>query len=60
MYQFLTDVLDEEMELFPSKVIHIGGDEVKYEHWKASESVNAYMIRKRDLLCPGFSGGETG
>ena len=41
--QFLTDVLDEVMDLFPSKVIHIGGDEVKYSHWKASESVQAYM-----------------
>jgi hexosaminidase len=43
VFLFLTDVLDEVMELFPSKVIHIGGDEVKYDHWKASESINAYM-----------------
>ncbi|MEN8126009.1 MAG: beta-N-acetylhexosaminidase [Bacteroidota bacterium] len=43
VYQFLTDVLDEVMGLFPSKVIHIGGDEVKYNHWKESESVNVYM-----------------
>jgi hexosaminidase len=41
--QFLRDVLDEVLELFPSKVIHIGGDEVKYDHWKSSESVQAYM-----------------
>jgi len=40
---FLRDVLDEVMELFPSQVIHIGGDEVKYDHWKSSESVRAYM-----------------
>ena len=46
VYQFLTDVLDEVMDLFPSKVIHIGGDEVKYNHWKASESVQAYMQEK--------------
>jgi hexosaminidase len=43
VYQFLTDVLDEVMDLFPSGVIHIGGDEVKYDHWKASPSVQAYM-----------------
>lgn len=43
VYQFLTDVLDEVMDLFPSKVIHIGGDEVKYTHWKNSETVQAYM-----------------
>jgi len=41
--QFLKDVLDEVMELFPSQVIHIGGDEVKYDHWKSSHSVQAYM-----------------
>lgn len=41
--QFLTDVLDEVMELFPSKVIHIGGDEVKYNDWKSSPAVQAYM-----------------
>ncbi len=43
VYQFLTDVLDEVMELFPSKVIHIGGDEVRYNHWKDSQKVQAYM-----------------
>ena len=46
VYQFLTDVLDEVMALFPSKVIHIGGDEVRYNHWKSSESVQAYMKEK--------------
>ncbi|KOY50478.1 beta-N-acetylhexosaminidase [Polaribacter dokdonensis] len=44
--QFLKDVLDEVMELFPSKVIHIGGDEVKYNHWKNSSSVKQYMSKK--------------
>ena len=41
--QFLTDVLDEVMLMFPSEVIHIGGDEVKYDRWKSSESVQNYM-----------------
>lgn len=41
--QFLRDVLEEVMALFPSEVIHIGGDEVKYNHWKSSESVQKYM-----------------
>ncbi len=41
--QFLKDVLDEVMVLFPSKVIHIGGDEVKYNHWKNSLAVQKYM-----------------
>lgn len=32
---FLKDVLDEVMALFPSKYIHIGGDEVPKTNWKA-------------------------
>ncbi len=44
--QFLTDVLDEVITLFPSKVIHIGGDEVKYDYWKNSETVQAFMAEK--------------
>lgn len=49
--QFLTDVLDEIVDLFPSKVIHIGGDEVKYDDWKKSESVQAYM-KDKNLTSP--------
>ncbi|SKB80547.1 hexosaminidase [Salegentibacter holothuriorum] len=43
VYDFLTDVLDEVMTLFPSKVIHIGGDEAKYEHWEQSNMIKKYM-----------------
>ncbi len=50
-YRFLTDVLDEIMALFPSEVIHIGGDEVKYNHWKSSLSVQDYM-RTNKLATP--------
>ncbi len=49
--QFLTDVLDEVMALFPSKVIHIGGDEVKYNHWKSSAAVQKYM-KANNLATP--------
>ncbi len=41
--QFIRDVLDEVMALFPSQVVHIGGDEVKYDQWKKSNEVNEYM-----------------
>lgn len=34
-FNFLEDVLDEVMELFPSKYIHIGGDEAPKTRWKA-------------------------
>lgn len=43
VYNFLTDVLDEVMVLFPSKIIHIGGDEAKYDHWESSEYIRTYM-----------------
>ena len=33
-FDFLEDVLTEVMDLFPSKYIHIGGDEVKKTEWK--------------------------
>ncbi len=36
-FSFLQDVLDEVMQLFPSKYIHIGGDECPKDNWKRSE-----------------------
>ncbi|MCE9557687.1 MAG: beta-N-acetylhexosaminidase [Armatimonadetes bacterium] len=39
--QFLQDVLTEVMELFPSKFIHIGGDECPKSQWKTSKSAQA-------------------
>ncbi len=33
-FNFLEGVLDEVIELFPSKFIHIGGDEAPKTHWK--------------------------
>ncbi|GAA3554963.1 beta-N-acetylhexosaminidase [Snuella lapsa] len=41
--QFVKDVLKELFELFPSKVIHIGGDEVGYKVWEESKHVQQYM-----------------
>lgn len=49
--QFLKNVLDEVMALFPGEVIHIGGDEVNYEPWKNSESIKAFM-EKEGLKSP--------
>jgi hexosaminidase len=33
-FDFIEDVLDEVLELFPSKYIHIGGDEAPKTRWK--------------------------
>src|SRR5690606_12446087 len=40
---FIHQVLREVSELFPSQYIHIGGDEVKFDQWKDSKSVQEYM-----------------
>jgi hexosaminidase len=34
VFEFLQDLLDYVMELFPSEIIHIGGDEVPKDRWK--------------------------
>ncbi|MBL1409239.1 beta-N-acetylhexosaminidase [Sphingobacterium faecale] len=41
--EFVHTVLKEVAELFPSNFIHIGGDEVKYDQWKASPAIQEYM-----------------
>jgi hexosaminidase len=43
---FLQNVLKEVMKLFPSQFIHIGGDEVLKDEWKASPSAQALMKEK--------------
>ena len=45
-YQILSEILDEVCELFPSKIIHIGGDEVRFTQWQESEEVKALMERE--------------
>ena len=44
--QFFDDVTSEVIALFPGAVFHIGGDEVKYDQWKASPEIRAYMAQK--------------
>lgn len=44
--QFLDDVTNEVIALFPGQVFHIGGDEVKYDQWKASPAIRSYMAKK--------------
>jgi hexosaminidase len=46
VYQFIEDVLNEVITLFPSKVIHIGGDEVKFSAWKNNPDVQALMKKE--------------
>lgn len=45
--QFFEDVMDEVIALFPDPVFHIGGDEVKYDQWKASPAIRSYMAKNQ-------------
>ena len=45
-FEFLEDVFTEVFALFPSKYIHIGGDEARYDRWKACPHCQK---RKKDL-----------
>lgn len=47
-FGFLEDVLDEVIELFPSKYIHIGGDEAPKDVWKRSEFCQN-LIKEKNL-----------
>ena len=63
VFRFLEDVLDEVIDLFPSKYIHIGGDEVHKENWercpfcqkrmeenglKSSKELQSYFIKRME------------
>ena len=47
-FKFLENVLDEVMQLFPSKYIHIGGDECPKEAWKRSAFCQK-LIKEKNL-----------
>jgi hexosaminidase len=47
-FAFLEDVLTEVMELFPSRYIHIGGDEAPKRRWEESELAQE-VIRREGL-----------
>jgi hexosaminidase len=45
-FAFLDDVLAEVCEVFPSKYIHIGGDEAPKDQWKRSEFAQSVIKRE--------------
>jgi hexosaminidase len=45
-FAFLQDVLTEVMALFPSKYIHVGGDEAPKDAWKKSAFCQALMKKQ--------------
>ncbi len=55
---FVKNVLDEVMDLFPGKYIHLGGDEAIKTQWKASPAIQSQMkalgIRNEEALQSWF------
>lgn len=43
VFEFLETVLTEVMDVFPSKYIHIGGDEAGKQHWKTCQKCQQRM-----------------
>lgn len=41
--RFYEDVLEEVLELFPSRFVHLGGDECPKDQWRSSPSAQARM-----------------
>ncbi|MBO7046840.1 MAG: beta-N-acetylhexosaminidase, partial [Prevotella sp.] len=44
VYEFVQDVLTEVMDIFPSEVIHIGGDESPSEKWQHCEKCGKFQV----------------
>jgi hexosaminidase len=59
-FRFLEEVLDEVMALFPSRYIHVGGDEAIKDQWQASPAVQAKRralgLKDEDALQGWFIG----
>ena len=47
VYTFLQDVMDEIMALFPSRYIHIGGDEARKTYWGKCPLCQARMKKEK-------------
>lgn len=58
VFVFLQDIIDEVVELFPSKYIHIGGDECPKERWeecpKCQQIIKTYKLKDEHELQSWF------
>ena len=45
-FEFLINILDEVLDLFPSEIIHIGGDEVPKKNWKSCSDCKERMEKE--------------
>ena len=42
-YEMIDDIVAELVEIFPSQLIHLGGDEVNFDNWKNCPHCQAFM-----------------
>lgn len=54
-YEFVNNILDELLDIFPSKYIHLGGDEAPRTRWKACPRCQAEIKRLNLKGSNGFS-----
>ena len=55
VYTFLQDVMDEILDLFPSRYIHIGGDEARKTYWEKCPLCQARMKKEKLSFLPSPS-----
>ncbi|TWR31126.1 family 20 glycosylhydrolase [Mucilaginibacter pallidiroseus] len=53
-YEFAQNIFTEIMDIFPSKYIHIGGDEVDRSDWGKSAAVKEFMAKEGIKDLPGL------
>jgi hexosaminidase len=58
-FAFVENVLDEVMELFPGRFIHVGGDEAVKDQWKSNPTIQAKIrslgLKDEDALQAWFT-----
>jgi len=52
-YEFIEDVLDEVVDIFPSPLIHLGGDEVPKTRWKKCPSCQKKIFNEDPAMQRG-------
>ena len=50
-YVFIKTLLDEMSRLFPDEYLHIGGDEIRFDHWEENDEIQQFMT-ENELVDP--------